>query len=436
MKPSAANPATAVRERALDMHRAILEGKLEDGDAGRLAFCVSTTDLAESKGDLFVGLTLARALHERGWGVTMWPESRYDEPMPADIDIAVVLIESFVPGMLDRRTRAVGWVRNWTESWAALPYLSEFAAMWCSSQASADRIREVYDGEVVVVPISTDEDLFAPNSPGPRESGVVTTANFWGVNRDISSVLARLSDSIPVTWFGRNGEYIENLGAVRHRSQVPWSDLSMVYSEFSVVIDDVIPPAALYGNQNSRLFDALACGAMVVTNEARGLVELGLGDVPVYADADQLRSTCAALLADPSATAVRAERLRAVVLERHTARVRARELAAHLESLRPPPQSERGQRSALMIWVTRERESKRRLQHELDHTRMALQNFTRTSERSVEIIAQLEHRVSEVAADRDSLRGRLDAVLGSRAYRLARGLGAVRHRVLSLLRKR
>lgn len=429
MKPSAPKRALTSRDHALELFDSLLRGEGEAGPAGRLAFCVSTTDLDESKGDLFVALALARALHDAGWGITLWPESRYDEPMPAAIDIAVVLIESFVPGLLDRRTRAVAWVRNWTESWASLPYLQEFAAIWCSSEASADRIREVFDGEVIVVPISTDEDVFAPSTDTDREPGVVTTANFWGVNRDITGVLSALASSLPVTWYGRNGEYIEGLGSVEHRSQVPWKDLASVYSSFAIVIDDVIPAAAQYGNQNSRLFDALACGAMVVTNEARGLVELGLGDVPVYADENQLRMTCEALLADPAGTAERAARLRAVVLERHTSRARAASLAEHLDRLRPAPEAEVGPRDSLIAWSAHERESKRRLQHELDHTRMMLHNLSVTSERSVESIAALERRLDELVSERDSLQAALDAVTRSRAYRVARALGNLRRRI-------
>ena len=68
-------------------------------------------------------------------------------------------------GYTRRRTavtlpKIVAWVRNWTDAWAALPYLDSLSEIWCSSNDSAAEISKVYAGHVEVVPLATDPGLF------------------------------------------------------------------------------------------------------------------------------------------------------------------------------------------------------------------------------------------------------------------------------------
>ena len=57
----------------------LARGEHADGPRGTVRFAVSTDDPAEGKGDLFVALGLARALRAEGWGVAMWPTTRWAE---------------------------------------------------------------------------------------------------------------------------------------------------------------------------------------------------------------------------------------------------------------------------------------------------------------------------------------------------------------------
>lgn len=420
----------ARRRATIQRYRDIAEGQRQDGEHGRLAFCVSTTELGDGKGDLYVALVLAAALNDAGWGITMWPAERYDDELPADIDIAIVMIESFVPGLIDRRTRVVAWVRNWGDAWASLPYLHEFAAVWCSSEESAERIRAVFEGPVVVVPIATDPVLMAPVPTVDRTGTVLTTANFWGVERGLTSALATLAERVPVTWFGRNGEHLRGLGAITHRLSAPWESLDTVYSGWQIVVDDLIPAAARYGNQNSRLFDALACGAMVITNERRGLSELGLDDVPVYSDGDSLVAIVEEMLADPHRTAQRAERLRMTIIKRHTASVRAASVADHLELLRPGPGVQSGPRQAMLRWATRERETSRLQRAELDRARAELHALSTDTDHVREGLIELERQLKETQQRARMFAQQLAVIRASRTYRTACRLGDWRARLL------
>ncbi|WP_175475930.1 hypothetical protein, partial [Curtobacterium sp. MCBA15_016] len=137
-------------------YAAIAAGDHAEGPRGTVRFAVSTDDPAEGKGDLYVALGLARALRDAGWGVAMWPITRWADPVPDDTAVVVVMIESFVPGRVPPSTALVAWVRNWTAKWAALPYLDEFEAIWTSSSTARDAVATHYDGPVEIVPIGVD----------------------------------------------------------------------------------------------------------------------------------------------------------------------------------------------------------------------------------------------------------------------------------------
>lgn len=377
-------------------YQAIVEGHRRTGPRGSLLFMVSTADLSAGRGDLYVGLGLARGLSKAGWGVSLWPTERMTEETPDDIDVAIVMVESFVPGLVHERTHVIAWVRNWADEWAKLPYLDRFSQLWCSSQASADRMAEVFDGPIHVVPLGTDTELFRPRDIARTEE-VVTTANYWGVARGLTAALESLAAKARVTWFGANSKYLRLDAPVDHRDAVDYFALPWVYSHWTIVVDDVIPSAAAYGNQNSRLFDALACGAIVISNEARGMTDLALDDVPVYSDPIELAQIVGRLLASPAVTAQTAERLAALVREKHSYDARAVVatdfLGQAITSGAPPV------RDRLLRWATLQREELRSMEIERSDWRT---------------------RFFDVQGDSESARKAVEDIRASRTYKAGR----------------
>lgn len=360
------------------------------GSLGTILLVVSTDRLDESKGDLYVALGLAKYLRRLGWGIMLWPASRWDEETPAGIDYAIVMIESFVPGLVDPDTRVIAWVRNWVDKWCELPYLDVFSEVWCSSELSAAKLRDCYDGPVEVVPLATDTEIFSP-VVGERVSDVVTTTNFWGVGRDLVSVLSDHSTTESVTWFGKNARHLQIPSTIDHRHTIDYFSLPGVYSHWQFVVDDVIEAAAIYGNHNSRLFDALACEALVITNTAVGLAELGLGEVPVYSSEAPLPGIIGDLKADAASARTTAERLSAIVRSRHSWEVRAGVVSATLVA-GLSRQSRKAPSPDLLRWATHTREALRRSDDQLSTLRQYHDGL-------------LEQH-AELTADRDRLRAR------------------------------
>ena len=83
---------------------------------------------------------------------------------------------------------------------------------------------------------------------------------------------------------------------------------------------------------NSRVFDALASGSLVVTNCQKGAYDLFDRDFPVWHDAVSLKSTLDALTSDADLRDQLTLRYRDIVLARHTYAHRALQLREALEA--------------------------------------------------------------------------------------------------------
>ena len=82
----------------------------------------------------------------------------------------------------------------------------------------------------------------------------------------------------------------------RHaRGFIPYAELPKVYASTRVVVDDANHVTKDWGSVNSRVFDALAAGALVVTNGELGSTEVFEGKLPVYRSRQNFRPSSGAI---------------------------------------------------------------------------------------------------------------------------------------------
>ena len=246
--------------------------------------------------------------------------------MPGSLDWIVAMMPAFHPSSAPDGPRVVGWARNEVESWLRHEELELFDMILCSSSLVAQEIEKVYSGPVELFPIGVDIELFEPNA-GNADSrgGVVSTVNQWGRERDIYRALR----STPITFDLRITATPSGCRETREVPQglVEFFELPSVYRGARIVLDDFNHTTVGWGAVNSRVFEALAAGALPITNSRLGLEELGLADVPIYEDPSELNPLVQRFLDDPSGTNALVERLKLVVKERHSFDKRAEELA-------------------------------------------------------------------------------------------------------------
>lgn len=286
-------------------------------------------------GDWYTAHELGEAMaDELGWRVR-YVERYRDAWYGAcdDLDVLVVLHDEFDVRRVARPgLTTVAWIRNWADRWVGHPWFDELDVVATSSSTIADQVRAgSRRRDVAVLPLATNPARFTRHDGG-RRHGVVVAVNNWGVDRGVVDLVGALDD---VTLYGKGWEDEPGV-ADRWHGHLDYDDLPGTYGTAEVVVDQAAPHTRPFGSVNSRVFDALATGAIVVTDQVDGAREL-FGDLlPTYDGPDDAARTVAALREDPEGTAERVAALQQVVLTDHIYARRAGQfrdlVGAHLDA--------------------------------------------------------------------------------------------------------
>jgi spore maturation protein CgeB/GT2 family glycosyltransferase len=350
-----------VRRHGWYLRREILAHKM----AGKLffsdqpltaAFAVTESTPAAAAGDFFAASELAAACrNEFGWKIRYL--SRQNEWYDLEgVDVLVVLIDSYEPSKI-RQTKPdlvkVAWMRNWFERWASRPDFDHYDLYFCSSTKSARWLREAHRKPAWVFPLATNPHSFAQHRPDSSlSSDYCFTGSYWRTEREIeTAVQPQKLEGYKFAVFGKGWETHPTFGAYAKGFR-PYSEMPVVYSSTRVVVDDANSVTKEWGSVNSRVFDALVAGALVITNGAVGSAEIFDGELPTYRSPDELQSLLNRYLGDEKQRRRLVARLQERVLARHTYRHRARTLKRILIE-----RARRGYRVAFKIGAPSRREA-------------------------------------------------------------------------------
>ena len=319
-------PATDSHPLSAEYRAEIAFPRVADGSG--IGFAVSTTNFSEGRGDLFVATGLGRYLRRRGREASYFLPEKWDEA--SGLEWVVAMMPGFRPSLLGGKSKVIGWARNAFGDWLANPELESFQVILTSSPRFAEEVGKVYSGDIQLLPIGTDLELFEPPATlASSRNGAVTTTNQWGGERDLYRALRSSAVVYPLHIYGQPAGLSPELRA-HYLGPVDYFELPGIYWRAKVVLDDSHPAVVGWGAVNSRIFDSIAAGALPMTNSGDGLEELGLSDVPTYSEPAQLNERVGELLADPEGVRAITDHLRTVVRERHTMEARSERLAGIL----------------------------------------------------------------------------------------------------------
>lgn len=312
--------------REIELDRLERGGAWTDGPPLRVAITRTSHDPRDGFGDWYTAEELGAALAGLGWEIS-YLQARGDDwhKVPERIDYVLTLLDGFDASRVPPGVGTIAWIRNWTDRWVERPSFDAIDVVLVSSAGSAEVVERRTRKATIRFPLATNPERFSPRPPEPAYAAdYVFTGNRWGHARNIERTL-EVRPGETFLLFGRGWEQVPALAPYR-RGPVDYDALPLVYSSAKLVIDDSGVHTAPYGALNSRVFDALASGTLVITDCAAGTREL-IGDaLPTYAGGDELRAQLDALLADDDRRRKLAERCRNEVLERHTYTKRAHKL--------------------------------------------------------------------------------------------------------------
>lgn len=298
-----------------------------------VAFAVTEAHEQAKAGDYFTAAELAFACAKQfGWQVKFLVRHQdwYDL---TGVDVLIAMVDAYD---LTQITQAkptlvkIAWLRNWFERWGQQPCFDAYDIYLCSSQKGARFIQDHYGKQPHVFRLATNERRFMPGSERKEyHSDYCFTGSYWNAARDIESVLDPTRLEYQFALYG-NGWDAHHKFRRYWKGFVPYKTLPFVYSSTKVAIDDANHVTKPWASVNSRVFDALASGTLVITNGEEGAKEVFDDKLPSYRDGGELHALLDRYLNDDAARQALVADLRQTVLNHHTYTHRAVQLQSLL----------------------------------------------------------------------------------------------------------
>lgn len=226
-------------------------------------------------GDYHFGVALANALEKLGAKVVQhfWPEWDMDD----DEDLVIVLRgkRSYEPspGKL-----SLIWIISHPGT-IKFSEISKFDMVYVASETHYKSITNVGGLTVDIARQCTDTSIFFANGGDDLRRGISFVANSRGIRRDI--LTWAIGAGAPVELIGRHWHAL----GLEHLVQAQYIDneqLPDFYRRTRLTLNDHWSDMAHFGYINNRIFDCLACGTPVLTDEFPELRQI-CGDGLLYA---------------------------------------------------------------------------------------------------------------------------------------------------------
>lgn len=283
-------------------------------------------------GDHHFAVATARALSRAGWVARSWCQAELPDVDHDPADLGVLLAGKVELAPLGA-TPTVAWVISHPDrldradgaGLAGLTHLHVASPTVAADLAAAGL-------PATHLPQATDPDRFRP-TPGGTTHELLFVANSRNVRRRVLDDLLPTDHDLAVYGSGWTPELVDPRHVVA--DHLPNAELPAAYTAAAIVLNDHWDAMRERGLLSNRLFDAAACGACVVSDDAVGLHDVFGDTVTTYATRDDLRRTVDALLADPGRRRDLGDRARAMVVDHHTFDDRVRSLLGSVPAVAP-----------------------------------------------------------------------------------------------------
>jgi O-antigen biosynthesis protein len=178
---------------------------------------------------------------------------------------------------------------------------------------------------------ATDPDVFFPERDPTHRHDLVFVGNSRKVMRPILADLLPTERDLAV-WGGDWDGLIDARHVVG--TYLPNAEVRRAYSSAAIVLNDHWEDMRRHGFVSNRLYDAVACGALVISDRLDGVEERFGGAVVTYDGPGELRTIVEHFLAHPEERAARGAAGRELVLAQHTFAHRVDALLAHVDAAR------------------------------------------------------------------------------------------------------
>lgn len=294
-----------------------------------VGFAVTEAHAETTAGDYFTAMELSEALQlQFHWKIRFLPmKGRDDCYNLSGIDTLIVMVDRYdlskihhcKPGLI-----TIAWMRNWFERWTQHPWFDDFDIFLCSSLKAIEFIYKHHGKKCHLLRIASNTNRFFPNMSIKPKIDFCFTGSYWNTDREIENI-DPLNLGYSFSIYGTGWDKHEKFKPY-WKGFLPYEKLPPVYHSSKILLDDANHVTKAWGSVNSRVFDALASGTLVITNGETGVKEVFDGLLPVYHTNDELKILLDKYIHDHKARQSLVEVLHKEVLEKHTYNHRANEL--------------------------------------------------------------------------------------------------------------
>jgi hypothetical protein len=272
-----------------------------------------TWEAAQTWGDLPFGRDIQRQLERRGFPTQLLVHTEAESAAGLRADVALHAFGARAPRVQPGQVTAL-WVISHPDR-VTESLCESYDVVFSASDLLLRQLEGRLRSPLVPLHQATEPARFYPDPTGPHHQ-LLFVGNSRRVARPILEALRGTSLDLAV--YG--GNWTPELLDPRHLkgAWVANDELRRYYSSADVVLNDHWADMRAFGIISNRVYDALACGALVVSDRVPGIDEEFDGAVVTYGTAEELHELLDRYLADPGARAEAGARGRAAVLERHT----------------------------------------------------------------------------------------------------------------------
>lgn len=194
--------------------------------------------------------------------------------------------------------------------------------------ASLSFAKELNDNGInaVYIPQFTNPDKFYPEKDDKLATDILFVGSNW---HDRTSLRYAIESGFNVDVYGYNWARTvpDNMYKATY---IPNTELRRYYSSAKIILNDHRPDMKKFGFVNNRIYDATACGALVISDYMPE-IEYEYGDsVPMYKDKEELAKLIKYYLDNEDERIALAQKARAITLSKFTNQIIARKIKNQL----------------------------------------------------------------------------------------------------------
>ena len=205
--------------------------------------------------------------------------------------------------------------------------MADYGLVLASGRTACRQLEKRLGRDVILFPIAVNAERFREGGPEDGEAyrcDICFTGNRFSP-REIEKELVPAELPWSVAIWGDGWDGVQAFASCV-KGHLPYEEIPKVYRGAKIALDDATPSTKEAGSVNSRVFDALAAGCLVLTNNVTGAEETFGGLLPAFRNREELEALLKRYLEDDAARREKTAELRRFVLERHTYAARAEQL--------------------------------------------------------------------------------------------------------------